>query len=85
MSEFNRDQERLRQAILDEIEANGGSALTSQLRETLYGPHASEDTKKRSFHRQLLRLAEKMEEAGDIRTEREKTKSSKKELRWYKL
>lgn len=84
MSEFNRDQERLRQAILDELEANGGDLLTSQLRDSLFAEHAPPKTKERSFHRHLLRIAEKMERKGDIKTKREHTSSSRPELRWVK-
>lgn len=83
MTEFNPNQERLRQAILDELEERGGDALTSELRNALYPEHSNEKQMKQSFKRYLLRIGEKMDENEDIETTEEHTTSSRKELRWH--
>lgn len=85
MTDFNPGQERLRQAVLNELEECGGDALTSQLRDALYPEYEGEYDKKPSFKRYLLRVGDKMEENEDIRTTEEHTTSSRGELRWHKL
>jgi len=79
---FNQDQERLRQAIIDEIEENGGDALTSTLRDNLFAEFGYREENKSSFQRQLLRMEKKMTENGDVETVEEHSKSSNPEWRW---